>query len=145
MDWACAPLWIPTHAQDYYLTYVKVSWLLFSQRFFIPHYKHKENTVQKLSRITPIFNSGWRGDENNANNYRPVYLLWWSKFNVIFEKIVYNRVKDNINKHNLLYSSQYGSFRKDHSTQHAIQNIVNTIHCNMNQGLFLCGVFLVFE
>ena len=37
--------------------------------------------------------------------------------------------------------SQYG-FRKGHSTQHAILDIVNAIQINMNQGLFSCGVFI---
>ena len=80
----------------------------------------------KLSKITPIFNSG---EDNDANNYRPISLL--SNFNRIFEKIMYNRMKDYIDKHNLLYSSQY-----------AILDIVNAIQTNMNQGLFSCGVFI---
>ena len=50
-------------------------------------------------------------------------------------------MKDYIDKHNLLYSSQYG-FRKGHSTQHAILDIVNAMQINMNQGLFSCGVFI---
>ena len=90
----------------------------------------------KLSKITPIFKSG---EDNDANNYRPISLL--SNFNRIFEKIMYNRMKDYIDKLNLLYSSQYG-FRKGHSTQHAILDIVNAIQINMNQGLFSCGVFI---
>ena len=44
-------------------------------------------------------------------------------------------------KHILLYSSHYG-FRKGHSTQHAILDILNAIQSNMNQGLFSCGVFI---
>ena len=90
----------------------------------------------KLSKITPIFKNG---EENDANNYRPISLL--SNFNTIFEKIMYNRMKDYIDKHNLLYSSQYG-FRKDHSTQHAILDIVSAIQSNRNLGLFSCGVFI---
>ena len=90
----------------------------------------------KLSKITPIFKSG---EDNDANNYRPISLL--SNLNRIFEKIMYNRTKDYIDKHNLLYSSQYG-FRKGHSTQHAILDIVNAIQINMNQGIFSCGVFI---
>ena len=89
-----------------------------------------------MSKITPIFKSG---EDNDANNYRPISLL--SNFNRIFEKIMYNRMKDYIDKHNLLYSSQYG-FRKGHSTQYAILDIVNAIQINMNQGLFSCGVFI---
>ena len=90
----------------------------------------------KLSKIPPIFKSG---EDNDANNYRPVSLL--SNFNRIFEKIMYNRVKDYIDRQNLLYSSQYG-FRKGHSTQQAILDIVNAIQTNMNQGLFSCVIDL---
>ena len=54
---------------------------------------------------------------------------------------MYDGMKDYIDKHNLLYSSQYG-FRKDHLTQDAILDIVNAIQSNMNQGLFSCGVFI---
>ena len=46
-----------------------------------------------------------------------------------------------LKKHELLYSSQYG-FRKGHSTQHAILDIVNDLETNMNQWLLSCGVFL---
>ena len=38
-------------------------------------------------------------------------------------------------------SSQYG-FRKGHSTQHAILDIVNDIQSNLNQCLLSCGVFI---
>ena len=46
-----------------------------------------------------------------------------------------------IEQHNLLYPSQYG-FRKGHSTQHAILDIINDIQANMNQRLLSCGVFI---
>ena len=46
-----------------------------------------------------------------------------------------------IKKHELLYSSQYG-FRKGHSTQHTILDLVNDIRTNMNQRLLSCGVFI---
>ena len=42
---------------------------------------------------------------------------------------------------NLLYSSQYG-FRKGHSTQYAILELLNDIQTNMNKKLFSCGVFI---
>ena len=46
-----------------------------------------------------------------------------------------------LKKHELLYSSQYG-FRKGHSTQHVILDIVHDIQTNMNQRLLSCGVFI---
>ena len=67
------------------------------------------------------------------------YIL--SNFNRIFERIMYDRVRDFIEKHSLLYSSQYG-FRQAHSTQHAILDMAETIQTNMNKRLFSCGVFI---
>ena len=46
-----------------------------------------------------------------------------------------------IEKQDLLYSSQYG-FRKGHSTQHAILELLDDIQTNMNKKLFSCGVFI---
>ena len=46
-----------------------------------------------------------------------------------------------IEKNNLFSRSQY-EFRKAHSTQHAILDIVNTIQTNMDNHLFSCGVFI---
>ena len=46
-----------------------------------------------------------------------------------------------IEKHNSVYFFQYG-FRKGHSTQNTILDIVNEIQANINQGLYSCGVFI---
>jgi len=90
----------------------------------------------KLSKIVPVFKSD---DEYDPNNYRPISLL--SNFNRIFEKIMYSRMISFIEKNELLYKAQYG-FRKCHSTQHAILDIINSIQTNMDNGLFSCGIFL---
>ena len=34
------------------------------------------------------------------------------------------------------------AFRKTHSTQHAILDIINTIQTNMDKRLFSCGIFI---
>ena len=73
----------------------------------------------KISKITPIFKSE---DETDASNYRPISLL--SSFNRIFEKLLYYRMKDFIDKNKLIHSSQYG-FCKAHSPDHAILDIVD--------------------
>ena len=56
-----------------------------------------------MSKIIPIFKYD---DETDISNYRPIALL--SNFNRIFQKIMYDRMKDFIEKHSLQYSSQYG-------------------------------------
>ena len=44
-------------------------------------------------------------------------------------------MRDFIEKHSLLYSSQYG-FRQAHSTQHAILDMVETIQTNKDKNSF---------
>ena len=68
----------------------------------------------------------WR--KTDTSNYGPISLL--SNFNRIFEKVMYNRMRDFIEKQSLLYSSQYG-FRQAHLTQHAILDMVETKQTNM--------------
>lgn len=93
-------------------------------------------TKLKHAKITPVFKDG---DETDPNNYRPISLL--SIFNRIFEKVMCDQLKRFMNKHNILYESQYG-FRENRSTEHAILDIVNKIQKNMGRGMFSCGIFI---
>ena len=93
----------------------------------------------KHAKIIPIYK---KGDETDPTNYRPISLL--SVFNRIFEKIMYNGLKYFLEKQNVLYQSQYG-FREKHSTQHAILDIVNQIHTNMNNRMYSCGIFIDWQ
>ena len=67
-----------------------------------------------------------------------LYLL--SIFNRIFEKVMYNRLKSFLNKHDIFYQ-KYG-FRDQRSTERAILDIVNKIQENMDKGMFSCGVYI---
>ena len=89
----------------------------------------------KISKIVAVFKSD---DLTDPNNYRPISLL--SIYNRIFEKLVYSRMISFIEKHDLLYNAQYG-FRKLHSTEHAILDIINAIQSNMNNRIFSCDIF----
>ena len=90
----------------------------------------------KYAKIVPVYKDG---DESEPCNYRPISLL--SIFNRIFEKVMYNRLKSFLNKHDIFYQKQYG-FRDQRSTEHAILDIVNKIQENMDKGMFSCGVFI---
>lgn len=96
----------------------------------------KYPTKLKISKICPIFKSD---DDTEPSNYRPISLL--SVFNKIFEKTVYNRLINFIDKHDILSDVQYG-FRKKHSTQHTLLDIINTIQYNMDHKLLTCAVFI---
>ena len=50
-------------------------------------------------------------------------------------------MKDFIDKNKLIHSSQYG-FRKTHSPDHAILDIVETLQNNMDKHYFSCGFFI---
>ena len=54
---------------------------------------------------------------------------------------MYQRLKNFLDKNDILFKSQYG-FREKHSTQHAVIDIVDIIQNNMDLKLFTCGIFL---
>jgi hypothetical protein len=93
-------------------------------------------SILKHAKVIPIFKSG---DETEKGNYRPISLL--SNLNRIFEKVMYKRFMSFIQDKNILYHSQYG-FRRQHSTQHAILDIVNRIQENIDNKKFTCGIFI---
>ena len=66
--------------------------------------------------------------------YRPISVLLC--FSKILEKLMYKRLVDYINKHDILTSCQYG-FRSKHSTNHAIIELVDKITKNLQSGYFL--------
>ena len=90
----------------------------------------------KFAKVIPVHKGN---DELIPTNYRPISLL--SIFNRILEKLVCIRIKNFLDKYNILFRSQYG-FREKHSTQHAILDIVNQIQTNMDNNLFSCGIFI---
>ena len=64
----------------------------------------------KTARIIPIYK---KDEPNLFGNYRPISIL--PAFSKFFEKDMYDRMIDFINKHNILFDNQYG-FRSQHST-----------------------------
>ena len=79
----------------------------------------------KVAKAVPIYKSG---DTTKCTNYRPISVL--SIINNIFEKILYKRLYDYLEKFEILYQNQYG-FRRGHSTMHALVELVGNIKkCN---------------
>ena len=90
----------------------------------------------KIAKVIPIFK---KGDQTSVNNYRPISIL--SPINKIFEKILYSRLIKYINKSKILYKFQFG-FRKNHSTEHALIELVDQIKLYMNGNHMTCGIFI---
>ena len=68
----------------------------------------------KTANIIPIFKAG---DIDIFTLYRPISIL--SSFSKIYEKIMYNRLVDFIERFEILCSLQFG-FRTKHSINHAL-------------------------
>ena len=92
--------------------------------------------ILKIAKVIPIFK---KGTPTSINNYRPISVL--SPINKIFEKILYARLIKYINKSKLLYKYQYG-FRKNHSTEHALIELVDQIRLSIGERQMTCGIFI---
>ena len=68
----------------------------------------------KIARVVPLFKAGNR---SLLTNYRPVSIL--HSFSKFLEKIVYNRLYNNLSKLEILCDNQFG-FMKNHSTPLAL-------------------------
>ena len=90
----------------------------------------------KIAKVIPIFKSG---SKTSVNNYRPISIL--STINKIFEKIIYSRLVNYIDKFKLLYKYQFG-FRKNHSTEHALIELTDQIKSNIGDNKLSCGIFI---
>ena len=86
--------------------------------------------------MVPIFKSG---DKKDMSNYRPVSVL--PCLSKVFERVVYNRLIDFKDKHNILIECQFG-FRKQHNTQLAVTLFVDKVCKAMDKGNYFVGVFL---
>ena len=90
----------------------------------------------KISKVTPLHK---KGSNLDPNNYRPISLL--SVFSKIYEKVMYARIYKFMENSQLFYSRQFG-FRSNHSTNHALISITESIKNSIDNGKFGCGIFL---
>ena len=95
--------------------------------------------ILKTAKVIPLHKKDSKLDHIN---YRPISLL--SVFSKIYEKLIYSRIYSYLDKYNLIYSKQFG-FRGGYSTNHAIISITEHIRNLLDQGEFVCGVFIDLE
>ena len=93
----------------------------------------------KTAKVSPLHKKESKLDHLN---YRPISLL--SVFSKIYEKLIYSRVYSYLDKNNLIYSKHFG-FRGGFSTNHAIISITENIRNLLDQGQYVCGVFVDLE
>jgi len=90
----------------------------------------------KLAKVVPIFK---KEDPLLCKNYRPISLL--PIFSKIFEKLIYSRMYEYLDKNHLLYDKQFG-FRSKHSTSHALISLTETIKNHLDNKELVSGVFI---
>ena len=94
-------------------------------------------SVLKISQVVPVFKN--KGSPLEVSNYRSISLL--SNIEKIYEKVMHSRLMGFLDHYNQIYSKQFG-FRKAHSTEHTLINIVERIRNAIDKGEFACGVFV---
>ena len=96
------------------------------------------NTL-KVANVIPLYKSD---DPICFNHYRPVSLL--CILSKVFEKIMYDRLLNFVDKFDLLYAHQYG-FRKNRSTYMALLSLVDNLTRALENGEHVVGVYLDFS
>ena len=82
----------------------------------------------KVSSVVPLFKNVW--ERSTAKNYRPVSLL--SVVRKVFEKLVNNRIVDNLEKRGLFSDFQYG-FRSSRLTADLLTVVSDRIAMALNR------------
>ena len=90
----------------------------------------------KIAEVVPVFK---KGDSNLLTNYRPISIV--SQISKIFEKLLYNRINDYLEKYHLISDKQFG-FRQNSSRSHAISNIYEKLIQNSDKGMYTCCIVL---
>ena len=90
----------------------------------------------KCAKVIPIYKNG---DNTNLDNYRPISILpTVSKF---LERVIFDQLYAHFHQNNLLYSSPYG-FKKKHSTELAVLELVDRITQELDKGHTPINIFL---
>ena len=92
---------------------------------------------QKITKLTPIFKSG---EKDNVSNSRPISIL--SVFSKVLERIINNRVYNQLDSKGLVYEKQKIGFQKNNSTEHVILQLLRDIKGSFEKGEYTLGVFI---
>lgn len=93
-------------------------------------------TCLKIAKVVPIYK---KGDHSHITNYRPISLI--PTVIKILEKLIYNRVYNYLDKHEILYKYQFG-FRPNHSTSLAVLEVVDYCYQNLSAHNDVLGIYI---
>ena len=89
----------------------------------------------KIVKLLPTFKNG---KKSITSNYRQISVL--PCFSKILERIMYNRLYSYLTENNILFNKQFG-FQADHSTEHALLELVDQISNTFNDKNYFLGIF----
>ena len=94
--------------------------------------------LMKIVIVSPVFKTG---DTADISNYRPISVLLC--FSKILEHVMYNRLYKYLTDQNItpLHPQQFGS-RKDHSTDHAVAQLVDQIYESFENDNHTVSIFV---
>ena len=90
----------------------------------------------KIAIVSPEFKTG---DTADSSNHRLISVL--PCFSKILERVMYNRLYKYLTDQKILHPQQFG-FRKGHSTEHAIAQLVDQIYESFENGNYTVGIFI---
>ena len=90
----------------------------------------------KIAKVVPIYKCN---DETALNNYRPISVL--PSLSKVFERVIFNQIHEYFNLRNLYYGNQYG-FRKGHSTELAILEVIDKVTLSLDIGDTSINIYL---
>ena len=90
----------------------------------------------KLAKITPVHK---KDDVYSLGNYRPISIL--PSISKVFEKAVFDQLYSYFSQNAYFCKNQYG-FRKQHSTEHAILELVDRITLELDNGNTPMAIYL---
>ena len=92
--------------------------------------------LMKIAIVSPVFRTVGTVD---IGNYRPFPVL--PCFSKILERVMYNRLYKYLTDQKILHPQQFG-FRKGHSTEHAIAQLVDQIYESFENDNYTVGIFV---
>jgi hypothetical protein len=91
-----------------------------------------------MTKILPNNPNTGKRKKSEISNYRPISSL--TSFSKIFEKVIFNRLRNHVNNNNILAHEQYG-FRNNLSTEEASYNLINNIVVALKKIFIVGGIF----
>ena len=92
--------------------------------------------LMKIAIVSPVFKTG---DTADISNYLPISVL--PCFSKILERVMQNHLYKYFTDQKLLHPQQFG-VRKDHSTEHAIAQLVDQIYESFENEKYTVGIFI---